>query len=81
MRISIVEANFSHNLGTLPKMVGETSLRFWGSVSGLSTKVDRAPRPDGLEKGDDVFIDMGQRKVGDHLIRFIGRMRLDQRIR
>jgi len=43
MRISIAEANFSHNLGTLPKMVGETSRRFWGNVSGLSTKLTVYP--------------------------------------
>ena len=43
MRISIAEANFSHNRGTLAKMVGETSRRFWGSVSGLSTKLTLPP--------------------------------------
>ncbi len=43
MRISIMEPNFSQIRGTLAKIVGDTSLRFCGSVSMLSTKFTVPP--------------------------------------
>ena len=79
MRISIMEANFSQILGTLAKIVGETSRRFCGSVSMLSTKLTVPADPDGLKEGDQVLVNVGQGKVGDHLIGFItwiGRQRI-----
>ncbi len=63
-----MEANFSHILGTLAKTVGETSRRFSGERIDTLHKVNAAPAPNSLEQGDEIFINMGQGKIGDHFI-------------
>ncbi len=43
MRSSTVELSFSQTRGTPARTVGETSRRFWKSVSGFSTKLTTEP--------------------------------------